>query len=111
RIPATEELTCSSPQAVRKVGTAMSSRVTTTTGKTALRKPRNALFLMARGTRKAVPSTVRPKTTAEGGMCSTATRMNRNELPQMTEVAANSSAAFRLTFPASHHLAADLVPP
>ena len=32
-------------------------------------------------------------------MCSTATRMNRNELPQMTDVAAKSSAAFRFTFP------------
>jgi hypothetical protein len=42
------------------------------------------------------PSTVRPNTTAEGGRCATATRMNRNELPQMSEVAANSSSAFRL---------------
>ena len=30
-------------------------------------------------------------------MCSTATRMNRNELPQMTEVAANNSSVFRVT--------------
>ena len=35
---------------------------------------------------------VRPNTTIEGGMCSMAMRMNKNELPQMTEVAANSSS-------------------
>src|SRR6266536_2162107 len=33
------------------------------------------------------------------GRCSTATRMNRNELPQMTDVAANSTAAFLVTVP------------
>jgi hypothetical protein len=32
-------------------------------------------------------------------MCSTASRMNRNELPQMTEVAVNSSSDFRVTAP------------
>src|SRR5437588_856448 len=42
RIPATEELTCCSPQAVKKVGAAMSSRVTTATGTITWRSPRNA---------------------------------------------------------------------
>jgi hypothetical protein len=63
----------------------------------AWRTPRTARLLIAGGTRNAAPSTVRPNTTAEGGRCSTATRMNKNELPQMTEVAANSSSAFRFT--------------
>jgi hypothetical protein len=52
---------------------------------------------MGSGRRKTAPSRVRPNTTADGGRCSTATRMNRNELPQMAEVAANSNTAFRLT--------------
>jgi hypothetical protein len=30
-------------------------------------------------------------------MCSTATRMHRNELPQMTRAAANSNSDFRVT--------------
>ena len=54
--------------------------------------PRRARLLTASGMRNAAPSTVRPNTTVEGGMCSTATRMNRNELPQMTDVAPNSSS-------------------
>lgn len=57
-----------------------------------LRTPRKARRLTASGTRNAAPSTVRPNTTIEGGMCSTAMRMNKNELLQMTEVAANSSS-------------------
>jgi hypothetical protein len=32
-------------------------------------------------------------------MCPTARRMNRNELPQMTEVTVKSNRAFRFTFP------------
>src|SRR5438105_10188655 len=99
RIPATEELTCRSPQAVRNVGAAMSSTLMMATGTITWRTPRNARLLTASGTRKAAPSTVRPNTTVDGGMCSTATRMNRNELPQMTEVAANSSSDFLLTVP------------
>jgi hypothetical protein len=65
-------------------------RAGTITGRT----PRKAPRLAASGTRNAAPSSVRPKTTTDGGMCSTATRMNRNELPQMTDVAPNSSSAF-----------------
>src|SRR5690242_3260561 len=60
---------------------------------------------MASGTRKTAPSRMRPKTTVAGGMCSTATRMNRNELPQCTEVTAQSSPAFRLTVLAPQQLA------
>src|SRR6266581_2892713 len=89
-IPATEELTRSSPQAVKNVGRAMSRHATAATGRTARRRP-------ASGTRNAAPSTHRPNTTTEGGRCVTATRMNRNELPQMTDVAANSTHAFRFT--------------
>jgi hypothetical protein len=96
RIPAAEELMCCSPHAVRKAGAAMSSRVTTAMGTITGRVPRNARLLAASGTRNTAPSTVRPNTTAEGGRCATVTRMNRNELPQMTEVAANNSSAFRL---------------
>jgi hypothetical protein len=39
-------------------------------------------------------------------MSATATRINRNELPQMTEVAANSTHAFRFTSLTSHSLLA-----
>ena len=49
------------------------------------------------GHKKTAPRTVRPNTTADGGMCSTATRMKTNELPQITDVAAKSNGAFRLT--------------
>ena len=42
RIPATEELTCCSPQAVRKVGAAMSSTVTMMMGAITGRTPRKA---------------------------------------------------------------------
>ncbi len=73
----------------------MSSRVTTAMGTITWRRPRNARRLAASGTRNAAPVTVRPNTTA-GGMCSTATRMNRNEQPQMTG-AANSNSDFRVT--------------
>lgn len=93
RVPATEELTCCSPLAARNAGAAMSSSVTAMmTGMMTRRTPRKARRLTASGTRNAAPSTVRPNTTIEGGMCSTAMRMNKNELPQMTEVAANSSS-------------------
>jgi hypothetical protein len=86
------------------VGRAMSSAVTTSTGRTARRSPRNACFRMASGTRKTVPSAVRPNTTADGGRCSTAIRMNKNELPQMTDVAAKSTAAFLVTSRAFRYL-------
>ena len=33
-----------------------------------------------------------PNTTTEGGTCSMTMRMNKNELPQMTEATANSSS-------------------
>ena len=75
----------------------MSSTVTMAMGTITGRRPRNAWALAANGTRNAAPSTVRLNTTAEGGRCSTATRMSRNNLAQMTEVAANNSRAFRLT--------------
>jgi len=55
-------------------------------------------------TRKTVPSAVRPNTTADGGRCSTAIRMNKNELPQMTDVAAKSTAAFLVTSRAFRYL-------
>ena len=42
----------------------------------------------------------RGNTTVAGGMCSTARRMNMNELRQITEVAANSSSDARVTSPA-----------
>lgn len=75
----------------------MSSRVTTAMGTITWRRPRNARRLAASGTRNAAPVTVRPNTTTAGGMCSTATRMNRNELPQMTGAAANPNSDFRVT--------------
>jgi hypothetical protein len=58
----------------------------------ARRTPRKARRPPASGTRNAEPSTVHPNTTIEGDMCSMAMRMNKNELPQMTEVATNSSS-------------------
>ena len=75
----------------------MSSRVTTAMGTITWRRPRNARRLAASGTRNAAPVAVRPNTTTAGGMCSTATRMNRNELPQMTGAAANPNSDFRVT--------------
>jgi hypothetical protein len=83
--------------AVKNVGMAMSRHVTAATGSMARRRLASAPFLAASGTRNAALSRQRPKTTSEGGMCATATRMNRNELPQMTDVAANSIHAFRFT--------------
>jgi hypothetical protein len=76
RIPATEEVIRSSPQAVRNVGRAMSSTATTATGAIMRRAPRNARPLTASGMRTTAPSKVRPNATADGGMCSTA---NPNE--------------------------------
>ncbi len=70
----------------------MSSSVTAMIGMITRRTPRKARRLTASGTRNAAPRTVRPNTTTEGGMCSTAMRMNKDELPQMTEAAANSSS-------------------
>ena len=70
----------------------MSSNVTATMGMMTRRTPRKARRLTASGTRNAAPSTVRPNTTIEGGTCSTAMRMNKNELPQMTGVATNNSS-------------------
>jgi hypothetical protein len=87
RIPAAEDVTRSSLQAVKNVGSAMSSKATTATGRRLRRRLRNARVRMASGRRKTAPSRVRPNTTADGGRCSTATRMNSNELLQMAEVA------------------------
>ena len=61
-------------------------------GMIARRTPRKARRPPASGTRNAEPSMVRPNTTIEGGMCSMAMRMNKNELPQMTEVATTAAA-------------------
>lgn len=58
----------------------MSSTVTMAMGTITGRRPRNAWALAANGTRNAAPSTVRLNTTPEGGRCSTATRMSRNNL-------------------------------